>query len=143
MTEGSRRLSSHAVQAAGRHLVAGEALLQGFTAEIQKGGRLGWVLINGLRAEVHVSTSDWPLTGNLIQPEADAAVFVRRGKQGRHEYFIAKRDVVMAALDADMEAQMREWGGRRPRNPDSDEQTLWAGIAEPWRDCWDIFAASR
>lgn len=140
MAAHERTPSPHAVQAAGRHLVAGEALLRGLSAEIHVSGRLGWVSINGRRVEVHAAKDEWPLTGPRVQPDADAVVFVRRGERGAHEYFIATRDQAIAALDADMAAQMRKWDGQRPRTPGSDQQTLHRHIAEPWRDRWDVLA---
>jgi hypothetical protein len=68
------------VQEAGRHLVAAEALLRGYSAEIAKQGRHGWVTINGARVEVHIAKDEWPLTGQLVQPEA---ILLRHGRRVR------------------------------------------------------------
>lgn len=141
MSTTGRRLSSHAVQEAGRHLVAAEAMLRGYSAEVQKQGRHGWVMINGARVEVHIAKDEWPLTGHLVQPEASAVVFVRRSTDGgAHEFFIATRDVALAALRADMDAFLDRNSGKRPRTPESDQQTLHKAIAEPWRDRWGVLA---
>lgn len=139
MTTAARRLSPHAVQDAGQHLVAAEALLRGYSAELRKHGRHGWVEINGRRVEVHIAKDEWPLTGALVQPEADAVVFVRRSTTPStpHEYFIATRDEALTALDADMAAYLERHGGQRPRTPASDQQTVSREMAEPWRDCWN------
>jgi len=141
MSETQRRPTTHAKQEAGRHLVAAEALLRGFSAEIQTAGRLGWVLINGRHVEVHTTTSEWSLNGPLVKPEADAVVFVRRSTDGRpHEYFVATRADALAALEADMAEYLSRHGGRRPRTPESDQQTLHRSIAEPWRDRRDVLS---
>ena len=134
------RLSPHAVQEAGRHLVAAEALLRGCSAEVRKQGRHGWVQVNGRRVEVHIAKDEWPLTGAVVQPEADVVVFVRRSDtiSAPHEYFIATRAEVLDALAADMAAFLARHGGRRPRTPDSDQQTLHRALAEPWRDRWSL-----
>lgn len=139
MPNSATRPSSHAVQQAGLHLVAAEALLRGHKVEIQKQGRLGWVVVDERRIEVHIARDEWPLSGALVQPEADVVVFIRRSTDGSaHEYFIATREDALGALAADMEEFLARHDGVRPRTPGSDQQTLHAHIAEPWRDRWDV-----
>jgi hypothetical protein len=139
MPNPTTRPSSHAIQRAGLYLVAAEALLRGHKVEIQKQGRLGWVLVDGRRVEVHIAKDEWPLTGALVQPEADVVVFVRRSTENSaHEYFIATREDALGALAADMMEFLARHDGIRPRTPGSDQQTLHAHLAEPWKDRWDV-----
>lgn len=141
MTNYLRKLPSKVVQQAGLHLVAAEALLRGLTTRPYTEGRLTGLLINGHRVEVHTALDEWPLTGPKLQPEADAAVFVRRGEHpGDHEYFIADRDEVLTALKTDMDAFLARHDGVRPRTPGSNQQTLHRRVAEPWRDQWGVLA---
>ena len=141
-TASARKPSSHAVQAAGLHFVAAEAILRGFKAEIRREGQLGWVQVGDLRVEVHIANGEWPLTGHRVQPEADLVVFILRGESTTHEYFIATRAEALAVLDADMTAwRAKQPNGTRPRNPDSTEQTLRPKLAEQWRDRWELLAS--
>jgi hypothetical protein len=71
-------------------------------------------------------------------------IFERRASNGEaHEHFIATREEAISALDADMGAQMRKWGGVRPGTSNSDQQTLPRHFAEPWRDRWGLLKAER
>lgn len=141
-TASARKPSSHAVQAAGLHLVAAEAMLRGVNAEIRREGRLSWVRAGARRIEVHIAKGEWPLTGRRVQSEADIVVFILRGETTTHEYFIATRAEVLAVLDEDMKAWLAtQPDGKRPRNPDTDEQTLRPKLAEPWRDRWYLLAS--
>lgn len=144
MTATIGKPSNHKINEAARHLVAAEAILRGLPAEIRKDGHLGWVQINGRRVAVYCTTEQWSLTGDLVHPEADVVVFVRRSTVSdiAHEYFVAPRDVAVAALRDDMKQYLAKHGGQRPRTPGSDQQTLRAHIAETWRDRWDVLSGA-
>jgi hypothetical protein len=125
---------------AGRHLVAGQALLRGYPAATT--GRSSYVDINGKRAQVQVAAQGaWQIADidHYLSGTVERVVLVDLREPSAPEFYVATGAEVRALVQRRHTEFMTRVGGRRPRNPDSRHSAIDPADVQAWKDNWSLF----
>lgn len=127
---------------AGRHLVVGEAMLQGYPAKLLDTG--AYVQINGRSARVQVATQGaWMIQDvDAYAASLDETIVLVEVTDRTRRFYVAPGDQLRSEVSQRHSDYMQRVG-QRPRNPDSRHTAIRPEEVQHWRDRWDVFGSPR
>jgi hypothetical protein len=129
----------HQTHNGGRHLVVGEALLRGYSANLR--GSSTYVEINGHVAQVQVAAKGAWMIENVDKYVAGTVetVVLVDVTGGVREFYIVAGDQLRRDVAKRHAAFLQRVGGTRPRNPSSKHTGIAPEQVRRWRNRWSRF----
>jgi hypothetical protein len=137
----------HITSKAGYFLAAGEALRREFNTDLKKEGRRWRLIVNEQIVQVKSRRSgDWPFDDpeRELRGDAQFMIFVDLGAGKDPLYYVMKQ----AELREIMASKHQNWlntqvDGKRPRTPESKQQSLRTSDVEAYLGQWDLLQGNE